>query len=118
MYPIGSNGASQAIIDGEALTQELLAGDDPEKALERYVQRRLPPMARIVESNRRKGIDIMLDIVEQRAPQGFTDLESVLPAAELNGIVADYKKLVAQDRETLLKIAATQGRSPAPGSGQ
>ena len=40
---------------------------------------RLPPTARIVESNRRKGIDVMLDIVEQRAPQGFTKLESVLP---------------------------------------
>jgi 5-methylphenazine-1-carboxylate 1-monooxygenase len=47
----------------------------------------------------------MLDIVEQRAPQGFSSLESVLPADELNGIVADYKKLVAQDRETLLKLA-------------
>src|SRR6478736_7347919 len=54
MYPIGSNGASQAIIDGEAITQELTAGDDPEMALQRYEQRRLPPMARIVESNRRK----------------------------------------------------------------
>ena len=29
MYPIGSNGASQAILDGEAITQELLAGGDP-----------------------------------------------------------------------------------------
>jgi 2-polyprenyl-6-methoxyphenol hydroxylase-like FAD-dependent oxidoreductase len=106
MYPIGSNGASQAIIDGEAITQELVAGGDPEKALQRYEQRRLPPMARIVESNRRKGIDIMLDIVEQRAPQGFANLENVLPADELNGIVADYKKLVAQDRETLLKLAS------------
>src|SRR5205085_12584634 len=64
MYPIGSNGASQAIIDGEALTQELAAGGDPEAGLQRYEQRRLPPMARIVESNRRKGIDIMLDIVD------------------------------------------------------
>ena len=36
MYPIGSNGASQAIIDGEAITQELMAGDDPEMALQRY----------------------------------------------------------------------------------
>jgi len=105
MYPIGSNGASQAIIDGEALTQELSVGDDPAKALQRYEQRRLPPMARIVESNRRKGIDIMLDIVEQRAPQGFSDLESVLPATELEKIVGDYKKLAAQDRETLLRLA-------------
>ena len=105
MYPIGSNGASQSIIDGEAITQELSAGDDPEKALQRYEQRRLPPRARIVESNRRKGIDVMLDLVEQRAPQGFSDLESVLPAAELERIVGDYKKLAAQDRETLMRLA-------------
>jgi 2-polyprenyl-6-methoxyphenol hydroxylase-like FAD-dependent oxidoreductase len=108
MYPIGSNGASQAIIDGEALTQELSAGGDPEAALQRYEQRRLTPMARIVESNRRKGIDVMLDLVEERAPQGFRDLESVLPAAELERIVGDYKKLAAQDRETLQRLAGRQ----------
>jgi 2-polyprenyl-6-methoxyphenol hydroxylase-like FAD-dependent oxidoreductase len=105
MYPIGSNGASQSIIDGEAIAQELSAGDDPEKALRRYEERRLPPMARIVESNRRKGIDVMLDIVEERAPQGFSDLEAVLPANELERIVGDYKKLAAQDRETLMRLA-------------
>jgi 5-methylphenazine-1-carboxylate 1-monooxygenase len=108
MYPIGSNGASQAIIDGEAITQELSAGGDPEAALQRYEKRRLPPMARIVESNRRKGIDIMLDIVEERAPQGFKSLDAVLPPQELEKIVADYKQLVAQDRETLLKLAKAQ----------
>ena len=108
MYPIGSNGASQAIIAGEAIAQELLAAADPEVALKRYEERRLPPTARIVDSNRRKGIDIMLDIVEQRAPQGFTDLGSVLPADELEKIVGDYKRLVAQDRETLLKLANAQ----------
>ena len=105
MYPIGSNGASQSIIDGEAIAQELSAGDDPEKALRRYEERRLPPMARIVESNRRKGIDVMLDIVEERAPQGFSDLEAVLPANELERIVGDYKRLAAQDRETLMRLA-------------
>jgi 5-methylphenazine-1-carboxylate 1-monooxygenase len=108
MYPIGSNGASQAIIDGEAITQELSAGGDPEAALQRYEKRRLPPMARIVESNRRKGIDIMLDIVEERAPRGFSNLDAVLPPQELEKIVADYKQLVAQDRETLLKLANAQ----------
>jgi 2-polyprenyl-6-methoxyphenol hydroxylase-like FAD-dependent oxidoreductase len=105
MYPIGSNGASQAIIDGDALTEELLKRDDPEKALKRYEERRLPPMARIVESNRRKGIDIMLDIVHERAPQGFQRLDDVLPPPELERIVADYKKLVTQDRESLLRLA-------------
>ena len=105
MYPIGSNGASQAILDGEAIAQELVKGDDPELALQHYEKRRLPPTAAIVESNRRKGIDVMLDIVEQRAPHGFAKLESVLPADELERIVADYKKLAIQDRETLLKMA-------------
>lgn len=105
MYPIGSNGASQAILDGEAIAQELSAGSDPVAALKRYEERRLPPTARIVESNRRKGIDVMLDVVEQRAPHGFSNLESVLPSAELEKIVGDYKKLVAQDRETLLRMA-------------
>ena len=81
-------------------------------ALQRYEQRRLPPTARIVESNRRKGIDVMLDIVEQRAPQGFSNLETVLPAEELERIVADYKKLAAQDRETLLKMAVPERRAP------
>ena len=32
-------------------------------------------------------------------------LESVLPAEELERIVGDYKKLAAQDRETLLRLA-------------
>src|SRR5471032_398662 len=108
MYPIGSNGASQAIIDGEAITQELSAGGDPEAALQRFEKGRLPPMARIVESNRRKGIDIMLDIVEERAPEGFNNLDAVLPPQELEKIFADYKQLVAQDRETLLKLAKAQ----------
>jgi 2-polyprenyl-6-methoxyphenol hydroxylase-like FAD-dependent oxidoreductase len=106
MYPIGSNGASQAILDAEAVTLALSAGGDPVAALERYQERRLPPTARIVESNRRKGIDVMLDLVEQRAPQGFSNLEEVLPATELDEIVADYKKLVSQDRETLLRMAS------------
>ena len=108
MYPIGSNGASQAILDGEAITQELTAGVDPEAALQAYEKRRLPINARIVEGNRRKGIDIMLDIVEQRVPEGFTDLESVLPAAELDQIVGDYKKILMQDRETLLALHRRQ----------
>jgi len=108
MYPIGSNGASQAILDGEAITQELTSGADPEAALQAYEKRRLPINARIVEGNRRKGIDIMLDIVEQRAPDGFTDLESVLPAAELEQIVGDYKKILMQDRDTLLALHRRQ----------
>ena len=109
MYPIGSNGASQSIFDAESLAEELKQSD-PVAALKRYEQRRLPSTARIIESNRRQGIDVMMDIVEQRAPDGFTDLEKILPQTELDTIVADYKRLALQDKESLLRLAANGAR--------
>jgi len=105
MYPIGSNGATQSILDAEALSEELSRGDGVEEALRRYDARRLPICARIVESNRKQGIDVMMDIVEQRAPDGFTDIEQVLPRVELDTIVADYKRIALQDAETLRSLA-------------
>lgn len=105
MYPIGSNGATQAIIDGEALTLALAEEPDPIAALKLYESRRLPPTARIVESNRKHGLDRVLDIVEERAPGGFSDIETVLPAAELESIVGDYKRMALYDKESLLKLA-------------
>ena len=36
------------------------------------------------------------------------DKDVVMPPQELEKIVADYKQLVAQDRETLLKLAKAQ----------
>jgi len=107
-YPIGSNGASQAILDGEAIAQALAGTSDPQEALAVYERTRRPITTQFVEANRRQGIDRMLDIVEERAPGGFATLESVLPAAELESIVAEYKRFAANDRETLLRLAAAQ----------
>ncbi|WP_326543998.1 flavin-dependent oxidoreductase [Pseudorhodoferax sp.] len=92
MYPIASNGASQAILDAECIAAELAAGDDPVHALQRYEAQRLPATARIVEMNRRQGPDVILDIVRERAPRGFERLEDVVPAAELETIVGRYKE--------------------------
>jgi 2-polyprenyl-6-methoxyphenol hydroxylase-like FAD-dependent oxidoreductase len=105
MYPIGSNGASQSILDAECLADELTKGDGIPAALHRYDSTRRPICARIVESNRKQGIDVMLDIAEQRAPNGFTNREDALPQAELDSIVADYKRLALQDAETLRRLA-------------
>ena len=62
----------------------------------------------IICSGARKGKQFTYALLEERAPQGFSSLETVLPADELERIVGDYKKLVAQDRETLLKLARAQ----------
>jgi 2-polyprenyl-6-methoxyphenol hydroxylase-like FAD-dependent oxidoreductase len=91
LYPIGSAGATQAILDAVALADALVAERDPVAALKRYEATRLPPTAALVEMNRRQGLDRILDLVEERAPDGFSDRAEVLPDAELEAIVGTYK---------------------------
>jgi 2-polyprenyl-6-methoxyphenol hydroxylase-like FAD-dependent oxidoreductase len=53
MYPVGSNGAAQGILDAEALAAALVEGDgDVVSALARYKAARLPATAAVVLSNR------------------------------------------------------------------
>src|SRR5690606_8808428 len=78
MYPIGSNGASQAILDAAALAQALLEVDDAEAALGRYEDERLAPTSKIVLANRQQGPEAVMQIVEDRAPDGFERLEEVI----------------------------------------
>jgi 2-polyprenyl-6-methoxyphenol hydroxylase-like FAD-dependent oxidoreductase len=99
MYPIGSNGASQAILDAEAIAASLTACDDPVAALQDYESKRLPMAASIVRMNRQQGIDVILDIVEERAPNGFTRLDDVVPRAELEAIVARYKQVAGHQQQ-------------------
>ena len=67
MYPIGSNGASQAIIDGRVLALHLATLDDPEAALRAYEVDRRPPTSRIVLANRGNGPDQVMQLAEERA---------------------------------------------------
>ena len=92
MYPIASNGASQAILDAEVIADSLARHGDPAAALRDYESRRLHPTAEIVRMNRQQGPDVILDMVHERAPQGFKVLDDVLPKAELAAIVGKYKK--------------------------
>lgn len=100
MYPIGSNGASQAILDAEAIATALASGADIEAALQAYEAARRPMASAIVEMNRRQGLDVILDIVEQRAPEGFTHIDDVMPKAELQAIVARYKQAAGHRQST------------------
>ena len=55
MYPIGSNGASQAILDARVLTRELLTHGVTPAALQAYEAERREATARIVLANRGNG---------------------------------------------------------------
>ena len=90
MYPVGSNGASQAILDARCLADHLVRAEHPMQALAAYERDRLPPTAEIVRSNRKGGPEGVIDAVEALAPDGFTDIEAVLPRADREAIVRGY----------------------------
>jgi 2-polyprenyl-6-methoxyphenol hydroxylase-like FAD-dependent oxidoreductase len=97
MYPIGSNGASQAILDARALTAAVLRHGGSPDALAAYEAERRPKTSAIVLANRRNGPEQVMQIVEQRAPDGFGDLSQVIAPAELEEIAATYKRLAGFD---------------------
>jgi 2-polyprenyl-6-methoxyphenol hydroxylase-like FAD-dependent oxidoreductase len=99
MYPIGSNGASQAILDAEAIAEALAAngfgGDvtDPARAFASYEAARREATGQIVLTNRQNGPDQVLQIAEERAPGGFAHIHDVIPQEELEAIAARYKQV-------------------------
>jgi 2-polyprenyl-6-methoxyphenol hydroxylase-like FAD-dependent oxidoreductase len=107
MYPVGSNGASQAILDARALGDHLQRADSPQAALAAYEAERLPATAQIVRMNRKGGPEGVIDAVEALAPDGFTDLDSVLSFADRQAIVKGYAGVAGftQDRVNRAKAA-------------
>ncbi len=101
MYPIGSNGASQAILDARVLTRELLRHRLTPDALAAYEAERRPGTARIVLANRGNGPEQVMQLVEQRAPLGFDRIEDVLTQTELEGTSAGYKQIAGFDKDAL-----------------
>ena len=101
---VGSNGASQAILDAVALAaalRGLAVGADPVPALARYESARLGPTAKIVLSNREQGPEAVMQTVESRAPNGFVRLEDVISHAELEQTATRYKRLAGFDPDAL-----------------
>jgi len=101
MYPIGSNGASQAILDAAALAECLHTTDQIPAALSTYESQRLPPTTRIVLANRQQGPEAVMQMVEERAPNGFERLAEVISQAELEEVANRYKQLAGFDKESL-----------------
>jgi 2-polyprenyl-6-methoxyphenol hydroxylase-like FAD-dependent oxidoreductase len=92
MYPVGSNGASQAILDSRCLADHL-AALPAEEALAAYEAERLPATAGVVRSNRLGGPERVIDLVAGRAPDGFDDLTKIASQDELAGVVRGYAQL-------------------------
>ena len=101
MYPIGSNGASQGILDARVLAREIRKSGSTTEALQAYEAERRPATSKIVLANRANGPEQVMQMVEQRAPNGFSRIEDVLTPSELEGTAANYKRLAGFDRDAL-----------------
>ena len=111
MYPIGSNGAAQAIRDARCLADRLQAVQNDnrtnlELALLEYEAERLPATAGIVLRNRLNGPEQVMQIAHERAPQGFSHIHDVLPRDELEAISIRYKQIAGFAPEALGRKSA------------
>jgi 2-polyprenyl-6-methoxyphenol hydroxylase-like FAD-dependent oxidoreductase len=101
MYPVGSIGASQAIIDAQVLARALALEPSIEAAVAAYDAERRPATAAVVQANRQVGPERCMEIVEQRAPGGFTNLDDIVSTQELDEISSAYRRTAGFDPETL-----------------
>src|SRR5215831_4000269 len=88
-----------------------LLGDaeHPMQALWAYERDRLPPTAQIVQMNRAGGPEGVIDAVEQRAPDGFTDIETVLSYEQRQAIVRGYAATAGFAKEQVNTAPAAAG---------
>jgi 2-polyprenyl-6-methoxyphenol hydroxylase-like FAD-dependent oxidoreductase len=104
MYPRGSNGAGQAILDARVLASSFKKHSDPREALKDYEAIRLGPANAVVLANRSSGPDSILRTVHERSgDRPFARVEDVISNEEIRAISDDYKRVAGFERESLAK---------------
>ena len=101
MYPTGSNGASQAIIDARKLGRAFLDHGIGPEALQAYEAEMRPATAKVVLANRSKGPDALLQVIEDRCGGQFDDINDIMPQREMDELQAGYKQTAGFAIETL-----------------
>ena len=100
MYPRGSNGAGQAILDARKLADELAQGGDVVDALQAYDADRRIATAKVVQTNRTNPPDVILKLVHERSgDKPFEKIEDVISPAELAAVSDGYKTVAGYDRQ-------------------
>ncbi|MES2413408.1 MAG: flavin-dependent oxidoreductase [Pseudomonadota bacterium] len=106
MYPRGSNGSAQALIDGRTLADQLQQNDDPLVALKRYEELRLKTTAKIVETNRSTPPDfIIMKADELSGGKPFGNIDDLISQDELRKISENYAQVAGFSREALKATA-------------
>ena len=107
MYPTGSNGASQAIVDARVLGAKLVEHGVTPAALTAYDQELCGPISEVVLRNRGAGPFGLLNLLDERCGGVFEDIENVIPKAERMEFMAKYKSAAGFAMDTLNAAPAT-----------
>jgi 2-polyprenyl-6-methoxyphenol hydroxylase-like FAD-dependent oxidoreductase len=99
MLPMGSNGATQSILDARALAAALATSSDVAQALVRYESERRPAMTRLQARNRDHSPEAVIAEAHRRAPEGFDDVRDVLSEHELMSVAHEYTTTAGLDVE-------------------
>jgi 2-polyprenyl-6-methoxyphenol hydroxylase-like FAD-dependent oxidoreductase len=91
MYPTGSNGGSQAVVDARILGTAVLEHGVTQEALAAYDARLCGPISQLILRNRGAGPFGLLNMVDERCGGTFDDIDDVIPAAERAEFMAGYK---------------------------
>jgi len=96
MYPFGSNGASQAILDARVLAYELANASTIDEGLRAYETHRRPVTSEVQLANRRQAGDVMARVSAMARRGAHGDA-----ASELQDVERRYKQLAGFDVEAL-----------------
>ena len=107
MYPTGSNGGSQAIVDARVLGTCLVEHGVTPAALEAYDKRLCSPISQVVLRNRGAGPFGLLNMVDERCGGTFDNIDDVIPAKERAEFMAGYKAAAGFAIEALNKAERT-----------
>ena len=114
MRPIGSQAGSQGIVDARVLALALASTSDPMRALADYEAERRLVMNDVVQRNRELGPEIVMQMAEERAPDGFRNIEDVIARADLENIALEFKQAAGFDPDTVNRRPSYSAR-PAAG---
>lgn len=110
MRPNGSNGSSQAILDGEALAAALTEHDDVDAGLAAYESARLEPTAKLTLANRQAGPERVMQWVADRCDGTCASsgdrTHTCVDVTELEREANAYKQLAGFDLATLQSLTA------------
>ena len=90
MYPTGSNGGSQAIIDARVLGAAMVEHGVTPEALAAYDEKLCGPISQLILRNRGAGPFGLLNMVDERCGGTFDNIDDVIPAAERTAFMAGY----------------------------